>query len=103
MFNLTLQSQKRTISRTSISLGGFAMKTLTATQARKEIYQLVQSVESSHEPVAITSKEAVVVMIAKSDWNAIQETLHLVSIPGMKESIVEGLNTPVSKCKKLEW
>ncbi len=80
------------------------MKTYTATEARKNIYQLIQTLESEHEPVAIKNKDSTVIMIAKSDWNAIQETLYLTSIPDMKKSIVKGLKTPLSKCsKKINW
>ncbi len=83
---------------------GAIMKTYTATEARKNIYQLIQTLESEHEPVAIKNKDSTVIMIAKSDWNAIQETLYLTSIPDMKKSIVKGLKTPLSKCsKKINW
>lgn len=59
---------------------------------------------SSHEPILITGKRNNVVMLSQEDWNAIQETLFLVSIPNMKESIIEGMNTPISECtEELEW
>ena len=76
------------------------MKVFTASEARKNIYQLIQSLEAEHEPVLIKNKDKSAVMLSESDWNAIQETLYLMSIPGMKESIVEGMNTPLSKCSK---
>ena len=80
------------------------MTAITATAARADIYDLIGRVSSSHEPVQITSKHGTAVMLAESDWRAIQETLYLVSIPGMRESIVAGLRTPVRKCsRKLRW
>jgi PHD/YefM family antitoxin component YafN of YafNO toxin-antitoxin module len=58
---------------------------------------LIDEVGDSHEPVQITGKRGNAVLLSESDWNAIQETLHLVSIPGMRESILEGLATPAEE------
>jgi prevent-host-death family protein len=83
---------------------GETMTTITATEARRNLYRLVDDVSESHQPVHISGKRHSAVLIAEEDWSALQETLHLTSIPGMKESIVEGLNTPVEKCRKeLDW
>lgn len=80
------------------------MKTLTATEARKNIYHLLALVEKNHETVQITGKVANAILIAESDWNAIQETLYLLSVPGMRESIRKGLKTPIKRCDKdLRW
>jgi len=80
------------------------MKIMTATEARKNIYHLVEFVEQSHRPVHITSKRANAVLVAESDWRNIQETLYLLSIPGMRESIRKGLKEPIKNCKKeLDW
>ena len=80
------------------------MTTLTATDARKQLYGLLDSVAASHEPVQITGKRQSAMLIAEEDWRAIQETLYLTSLPGMRESIVEGLQTPVEKCdQELDW
>ncbi len=80
------------------------MKTLTVTKAREELYKLLDETSSSHEPIQITSKRANAILISAEDWKAIQETLYLLSIPGMRESIREGLETPIEKCKKeLDW
>ncbi|MFA5206481.1 MAG: type II toxin-antitoxin system Phd/YefM family antitoxin [Lentisphaeria bacterium] len=80
------------------------MTTLTATDARKQLYGLLDSVAASHEPVQITGKRQSAVLVAEEDWRAIQETLYLTSIPGMRESIIEGLQTPVEKCdQELDW
>ncbi len=80
------------------------MTTLTATEARAKLYKLMDEAASSHEPIQITGKRANAVLIAEDDWRAVQETLYLVSIPGMRESIRKGLKTPVEKCgKDIKW
>ena len=80
------------------------MTTLTATEARAKLYKLMDEAASSHEPIQITGKRANAVLIAEEDWRAVQETLYLVSIPGMRESIRKGLKTPVEKCGKgIKW
>jgi len=80
------------------------MVTLTASEARAKLYKLLDEAAASHEPVQITGKRANGVLIAEEDWRAIQETLYLLSIPGMRESIRKGLETPVDKCSKgLKW
>jgi antitoxin YefM len=71
------------------------MTSITATEARKQLYKLVDEVQDSHEPVQITGKRGNAVLIGEDDWRAVQETLYLVSIPGMRESILEGMSTPV--------
>lgn len=80
------------------------MQSLTATQARKEIYRLIESLAQNHEAIQITGKTTNAILISESDWNAIQETLHLLSIPGMGKSIKEGIKTPIEECdKELDW
>jgi len=80
------------------------MTTLSATEARKCLYSLVDNVAESHAPVQIVGKRHSAVLIAEEDWQAIQETLHLTSVPGMRESIQEGLKTPVEECDpELKW
>ena len=80
------------------------MKTLTATQARAKLYKLLDEAASSHKPIQITGKRANAILISEEDWSAVQETLYLLSIPGMRESIRNGLETPVDKCsKKIKW
>ncbi len=77
---------------------------LTASEARANFYRLIDQAAESHEPISITGKRANAVLIAESDWNAIQETLYLLSIPGMRESIKEGMATPTKKLsRKLDW
>jgi len=82
----------------------FPMQTVTATTARSMIYKLLDDASDSHEPIQITGKRSSAVLVAEDDWRAIQESLYLVSIPGMRESILSGLATPVAECaKKLDW
>ena len=80
------------------------MQTLSASSARTNLYRLIDEAASSHQPVVITGKRANAVLVSQEDWSAIQETLFLVSIPNMRESILEGLNTPASELKtQLDW
>ena len=80
------------------------MTTMSATEARKQLYKLLDDVAQSHEPVQITGKRGSAVLVSEDDWRAVQETLYLVSIPGMRESILEGLATPVDGLEdELDW
>ena len=80
------------------------MTSMTATEARKQLYILLDEVADSHEPVQIAGKRHSAVLVSEDDWRAIQETLYLISIPQMRESITKGLKTPVAKCKQeLDW
>ena len=80
------------------------MTTLTATEARKSLYGLLDDVADSHMSVQITGKRNSAVLVSKDDWQAIQETLFLTSIPGMRKSIQSGMKTPACKCdKELKW
>ena len=68
------------------------------------IYKLLDDAASSHEPIQITGKRSNGVLVSESDWLAIQETLYLVSVPGMRESILAGMKTPLEECdKELDW
>jgi prevent-host-death family protein len=80
------------------------MKTLTATKARKDIYRLIDEAAETNEPIQITGKRSNAILISEDDWRSIQETLHLVSVPGMAESIKEALNTPLEETDdELDW
>jgi len=80
------------------------MTTLSITEARKNLFNLVDQVALSHEPALLTGKRANAVLVSEEDWQAIQETLHLVSIPGMKQSLQEGMATPTDQCDEtLDW
>ncbi len=77
---------------------------LTASAARAELYRLLDQAAASHEPILITGRRSNAVLISEEDWRSIQETLHLVAIPGMRESIRRGLKTPLKQCRsKLDW
>ena len=80
------------------------MTTLTATEARANLYRLIDETAESHVPVRITSKRNNAVLLSEKDWDAIQETLYLLSVPGMRESIKAGLETDVIDCaEELDW
>ena len=75
------------------------MINLTATEARRRLYRLIDELAASHEPVHIAGKRASAVLLSEEDWRSIQETLHLLSIPGMR-STREGIKTPLEECSK---
>lgn len=80
------------------------MTSLKVSEARANLYKLIDQTAKSHKPVLINGKRNNAVLISEQDWDAIQETLHLVSIPGMAESIKEGLQTPIDQCDEdLDW
>jgi prevent-host-death family protein len=80
------------------------MTTMTASKARSKLYRLIDETAASHQPVVISGKRTQAVLLSADDWKAIQETLYLLSIPGMRESIRKGLKTPIEKCaKNLKW
>jgi prevent-host-death family protein len=78
--------------------------TLTASRARAKLYRLLDEAAASHRPVLITGRRSNAVLISEEDWRAIQETLYLLSLPGMRESIRKGMATPIAACsKELHW
>ena len=80
------------------------MTTVNVTEARANLYKLIDDVSVSHEPVVITGKRGNAVLLAEDDWNAITETLHLLSVPGMRESILEGMQENLEDTSnELEW
>jgi prevent-host-death family protein len=80
------------------------MKTVTASNARANLYRLIEETADSSEPVQITGKRANAVLVSEQDWRALQETMYLLSIPGMRESIREGMATPIEDCsEELDW
>lgn len=79
-------------------------KVITASQARSDIYNLIDETAQSHEPIIITGKRHNAVMISQEDWKAIEETLYLTAIPKMADSIVEAMNAPDSEfSESVEW
>ena len=80
------------------------MTTLTASEARAKLYRLIDEAAESHEPITISGKRSNAVLISAEDWDAIQETLFLLSVPGMRESIKAGMSEPVDTCpEELDW
>ena len=80
------------------------MTTLNATEARAKLYSLIDEAALSHQPILIKGKRSNAVLLSEEDWNAINETLYLISVPGMRESIIEGLATDADECSKnLDW
>lgn len=80
------------------------MQTLTASEARSNLYRLMDQAAESHQPIVISGKRSNAVLVSAEDWEAIQETLYLLSVPGMRESIKEGMAEQVDNCSKdLNW
>ena len=80
------------------------MTTITASEARANLYRLIDEAAESHEPIMISGKRGDAVLVSAEDWAAIQETLFLLSVPGMRESIRAGMAEPMKACaKKLDW
>ncbi|MEE9397856.1 MAG: type II toxin-antitoxin system Phd/YefM family antitoxin [Methylococcales bacterium] len=76
------------------------MTIIKATDARSDLYNLIDETAETHQPIVITGKRNNAVLVSESDWNAISETLYLLSVPGMRESIREGLAEELSECSK---
>lgn len=80
------------------------MTTLTASEARANLYRLIDETAESHQPIIISGKRSSAVLISAEDWSSIQETLYLLSVPGMRESIKEGMAEPLTESAKgIEW
>ncbi len=80
------------------------MTTLTVTEAGRKLDELLNDVAESHSIIQIAGLRHSAVLVSEEDWRAIQETLYLISVPGMKDSIAEGLKTPLENCsKELDW
>ena len=80
------------------------MPTLSATEARANLYRLIDQTAQSHEPVLITARRGNAILVSEDDWRSIQETLYLLSIPKMRASIRKGLATPLEECQEeLNW
>ena len=80
------------------------MKVVQAAEAQINLSVLIAETATSNEPIQIAGDREHAVLIAEEDWRAIQETLYLLSIPGMRESIREGLETSLAECSEnLEW
>lgn len=82
------------------------MAAINITNARKELYNLVENVNLYSEPALIVSKKGNAVLVSEDDWNALQETVYLNSVPGMAQSLIEGRDTPIEQCvaeDEVEW
>jgi len=80
------------------------MTTLNATEARSNLYKLIDETAISHQPITIKGGKSNAVLVSEEDWNAISETLYLLSVPNMRESIINGLNTSIESCTKdIDW
>jgi prevent-host-death family protein len=80
------------------------MQTLTANEAQSSLYRLIDQAAESHQPIVISGNKASAVLISSEDWDAIQETLYLLSVPGMRETIKAGMAEPTDGCsKELDW
>ena len=80
------------------------MHSLTASEARANLYRIIDETAQSHEPIIISGKRTSAVLLSVEDWDAIQETLYLLAVPGMRESIKAGMAEPLAKsAKALEW
>lgn len=80
------------------------MSTFNATEARSKLYALMDEAAETHQPITITGKRGNAVLLSEEDWNAINETLYLLSVPGMRESIREGMEVGLDECNQdLEW
>ncbi|MEH6519391.1 MAG: type II toxin-antitoxin system Phd/YefM family antitoxin [Halioglobus sp.] len=80
------------------------MSTFNATEARSKLYALMDETAKTHKPITITGKRGNAVLLSEEDWNSINETLFLLSVPGLRESIREGIEAELEECsQELEW
>ena len=80
------------------------MQSITATEARANLYRLIDEAAQSHTPVLISGKRSDAVLVSSEDWSAIQETLYLLAVPGMRESIKAGMAEPLAQSATgLDW
>ena len=80
------------------------MTTLNATEARARLYNLIDQAAETHQPIVITGKRHNAILLSEEDWSAINETIYLLSVPGMRESIKEGLTQSLDECsRELDW
>jgi antitoxin YefM len=80
------------------------MTVLTASEARANLYRLIDQAVESHEPILIAGKRSSAVLVSEEDWKAIQETMFLLSVPGMRESIRAAMAEPLdASAHELDW
>ena len=78
-------------------------KSISVSKARTNIFKLIEETNQNHTPIIITGKKNDAVLLSLDDWNSIQETIYLSSNNNMKQSIVDGLNTPLDECQEHQW
>ena len=99
--NLTARTIKRTLWLLTEEI---PMSSFTVSEARSNLYRLIDEAADNHQPILITGKRNNAILVSEEDWAAIQETLYLLSVPGMRESIREGMAEPIDQCaKELDW
>ena len=80
------------------------MQALSVSEARANLYRLIDETVESHQPIIISGKRSSAVLLSADDWSAIQETLYLLAVPGMRDSIKVGMAEPLAKsAKALKW
>ncbi len=76
----------------------------TASEARANLYRLIDQVVDSHEPVRINGRRGTAVLVSEEDWRELQATLHLVSVPGLRDSLRRGMAAPLAEsAERLPW
>jgi antitoxin YefM len=87
-----------------MGISEIAENMIPVNEAQQQLQDLIDKVSQSHQPIVITGESSNAVLLSESDWTSVQETLYLLSIPGMRESIRAGLATPMEECdRELEW
>lgn len=80
------------------------MVRMNSSDASERLDDLIDETAQTHKPIQIEGTHSVGVLLSEEDWRSIQETLHLLSIPGMRESVIEGMQIPIEECEKdLDW
>lgn len=79
------------------------MLNTNATNFRKNMFEILDRTVKYNEPVSISTKNGNAVLISEDDYNSLMETLYLTSVPGMKEKLIDGINTPIEECEDFEW
>lgn len=82
------------------------MTTTNITNFRKNAFNYVEQTIRYNEPLNISTKEGNAVLLSEEDYSGIMETLYLVSMPGMREKIMDGMSTPLEDCvdeAAVEW
>ena len=78
------------------------MKTIKATEARSNIYKLIDEVAESNEPIKILGKRNNALLVSEEEWESMEETIYLLGIPGMADKLIEGVNTPLEECEEID-